>query len=41
MIATLLGSPHVLDYDLTLLAPAIAFFVASSCATASATTTSA
>jgi alpha-1,2-mannosyltransferase len=28
--ATLLGSPHVLDYDLTILAPAIAFLVAAS-----------
>ncbi len=27
--ATLLGSPHVLDYDLTILAPALAFIVAS------------
>ncbi len=30
MVATLLASPHVLDYDLTVLAPAIAFIVASS-----------
>jgi alpha-1,2-mannosyltransferase len=30
IIATLLGSPHVLDYDLTVLAPAIAFLVAAS-----------
>ena len=30
MIATLLASPHVLDYDLTILGPAMAFFVASS-----------
>ena len=30
MIATLLASPHALDYDLTILGPAIAFFVASS-----------
>src|SRR5665213_286035 len=30
MIATLLASPHTLDYDLTILGPAIAFFVASS-----------
>ena len=30
MIATLLASPHVLDYDLTVLAPAMAFIVASS-----------
>ena len=30
MIAALLGSPHVLDYDLTILGPAIAFIVASS-----------
>ena len=29
IIATLLASPHVLDYDLILLAPAIAYFVAS------------
>jgi alpha-1,2-mannosyltransferase len=29
IIATLLGSPHVLDYDLTILAPAFAFIVAS------------
>jgi alpha-1,2-mannosyltransferase len=29
IIATLLGSPHVLDYDLTILAPALAFIVAS------------
>jgi len=27
--ATMLGSPHVLDYDLTILAPALAFIVAS------------
>jgi hypothetical protein len=26
VVATLLASPHVLDYDLTILAPAIAFF---------------
>jgi alpha-1,2-mannosyltransferase len=30
MVATLLASPHVLDYDLTILAPAMAFIVASS-----------
>jgi len=30
MIATLLASPHALDYDLTISGPAIAFFVASS-----------
>jgi alpha-1,2-mannosyltransferase len=30
MIATLMASPHALDYDLTILGPAIAFFVASS-----------
>jgi len=30
MIATLLASPHALDYDLTILGPAIAFFIASS-----------
>jgi alpha-1,2-mannosyltransferase len=29
IVATLLASPHVLDYDLTILAPAIAFIVAS------------
>jgi hypothetical protein len=29
IIATLLASPHVLDYDLMLLAPAIAFIVVS------------
>ena len=29
MVATLLGSPHVLDYDLTILGPAMAFMVAS------------
>jgi alpha-1,2-mannosyltransferase len=29
IVATLLASPHVLDYDLTVLAPAIAFIVAS------------
>ena len=29
IVATLLGSPHVLDYDLTTLAPAMAFIVAS------------
>jgi len=29
IVATLLASPHVLDYDLTTLAPAIAFIVAS------------
>jgi hypothetical protein len=29
MIATLLASPHALDYDLTILGPAMAFFVAS------------
>jgi alpha-1,2-mannosyltransferase len=29
IVATLLGSPHVLDYDLTILAPALAFVVAS------------
>ncbi len=29
IVATLLASPHVLDYDLTILAPAIAFMVAS------------
>jgi hypothetical protein len=28
-VATLLASPHVLDYDLMILAPAIAFLVAS------------
>jgi hypothetical protein len=32
LVATLLGSPHVLDYDLTILGPAMAFIVASSCA---------
>lgn len=32
IVATLLGSPHVLDYDLTILGPAMAFIVASSCA---------
>ena len=32
MIATLLGSPHVLDYDLTIVGPAMAFMVASICA---------
>jgi hypothetical protein len=31
MVATLLGSPHVLDYDLTILGPAMAFVVASIC----------
>jgi hypothetical protein len=30
MIATLLASPHALDYDLTILGPAMAFFIASS-----------
>jgi alpha-1,2-mannosyltransferase len=30
MVATLLASPHVLDYDLTVFAPAIAFIVTSS-----------
>jgi alpha-1,2-mannosyltransferase len=30
MVATLLASPHVLDYDLMVLAPAMAFIVASS-----------
>jgi alpha-1,2-mannosyltransferase len=30
VVATLLGSPHVLDYDLTILGPAIAFTVAAS-----------
>jgi alpha-1,2-mannosyltransferase len=29
IIATLLGSPHVLDYDLTIFGPAIAFLVAA------------
>jgi alpha-1,2-mannosyltransferase len=29
MVATLLGSPHVLDYDLTILGPAMAFMAAS------------
>ena len=29
IVATLLASPHVLDYDLTILAPALAFIVAS------------
>jgi alpha-1,2-mannosyltransferase len=29
IVATLLASPHVLDYDLTTLAPAIAFMIAS------------
>jgi alpha-1,2-mannosyltransferase len=29
LAATTLASPHILDYDLMLLAPAIAFFVAS------------
>ena len=29
MIATLLGSPHVLDYDLTIVGPAMAFMVAA------------
>jgi alpha-1,2-mannosyltransferase len=29
MVATLLGSPHVLDYDLTIVGPAMAFTVAS------------
>ena len=29
IVATLLASPHVLDYDLTTLAPAIAFIIAS------------
>jgi hypothetical protein len=33
IVATLLASPHVLDYDLTMLAPAIAFII-SSCRTA-------
>ena len=32
IVATLLGSPHVLDYDLTIFAPAIAFLVAAGCA---------
>jgi len=31
IVATLLGSPHVLDYDLTILGPAMAFIIASSC----------
>jgi hypothetical protein len=31
MVATLLGSPHVLDYDLTILGPAMAFTIASIC----------
>jgi alpha-1,2-mannosyltransferase len=30
IVATLLGSPHVLDYDLLILAPAIAFLVCAS-----------
>ena len=30
MIATLLASPHALDYDLTILGPAVAFFLVSS-----------
>jgi hypothetical protein len=30
MTATLLASPHALDYDLTILGPAMAFFIASS-----------
>ena len=30
LVATLLASPHVLDYDLTILGPAMAFIVASS-----------
>jgi len=30
MVATLLGSPHALDYDLMIMAPAIAFFIAAS-----------
>jgi hypothetical protein len=30
MIATLLASPHTLDCDLTILGPAMAFFIASS-----------
>jgi glycosyl transferase family 87 len=30
IVATLLASPHVLDYDLTILGPAIAFIVAAS-----------
>jgi alpha-1,2-mannosyltransferase len=29
IVATLFGSPHVLDYDLTILAPAMAFLVAA------------
>jgi hypothetical protein len=29
IVATLLASPHVLDYDLTILGPAIAFIVAA------------
>jgi hypothetical protein len=29
MVATLLGSPHVLDYDLTIVGPAMAFMIAS------------
>jgi alpha-1,2-mannosyltransferase len=29
MVATLLGSPHVLDYDLTIVGPAMAFMTAS------------
>lgn len=29
MVATLLGSPHLLDYDLTIVGPAMAFMVAS------------
>ena len=31
ILATLLASPHVLDYDLMLLGPAIAFFIAHGC----------
>ena len=30
IVVTLLGSPHVLDYDLVILAPAIAFLVSAS-----------
>jgi alpha-1,2-mannosyltransferase len=32
LVATLLASPHVLDYDLMILAPAIAFMVAAGAA---------
>jgi alpha-1,2-mannosyltransferase len=31
IVATLLGSPHVLDYDLVIVAPAIAFLVSAGC----------